>query len=108
MLDYLSKNLDVDVFLEVPPRPPKKFVTIEKTGSGRRNYIDSATIAFQSWSATSKYEAAELNDKVKQVIFDSIKEPNISRAELNSDYDYTDTSTKKYRYQAVFDITYFD
>ena len=32
---------------------------------------------------------------------------DISKCELNSDYNYTDTNRKKYRYQAVFDIVYF-
>ena len=26
---------------------------------------------------------------------------------LNSDYNFTDTETKEYRYQAVFDINYY-
>ena len=31
---------------------------------------------------------------------------NIFKSSLNSDYNFTDTSTKKYRYQAVYDIYY--
>ena len=31
---------------------------------------------------------------------------NIFACRLNSDYDFTDTSTKQHRYKAVFDITY--
>lgn len=31
----------------------------------------------------------------------------ISKCTLNSDYNYTDTARKKYRYQAVYDIVYF-
>ena len=31
---------------------------------------------------------------------------DVGRAVLNSDYVYTDTATKRYRYQAVYDITY--
>ena len=32
--------------------------------------------------------------------------PDVSRSALNSDYNYTDTDTKTYRYQAVYDLTY--
>ena len=32
---------------------------------------------------------------------------DISKCTLNSDYNYTDTARKKYRYQAVYDIVYF-
>ena len=34
------------------------------------------------------------------------KETNVFRCELNGDYNFTDTETKRYRYQAVFDLTY--
>ena len=32
---------------------------------------------------------------------------SISKCELNSDYNFTDTQQKKYRYQAVFNLTYY-
>lgn len=31
---------------------------------------------------------------------------DISKAKLNSDYNYTDTTTKSYRYQAVYDLVF--
>ena len=31
----------------------------------------------------------------------------VSRAALNTDYNYTDTVTKRYRYQAVYDFIYY-
>ena len=31
---------------------------------------------------------------------------DIGGAKLNSDYNFTDTAMKRYRYQAVFDFTY--
>ncbi len=105
--NHLKSALDVPVLLEVPEKMPETFILIEKTGASRENYIDRATIAVQSWAA-SMYEAASLNDKVKKAM-DSLPElPNVSRAALNSDYNHTDTSTKKYRYQAVYDLTYYE
>ena len=32
---------------------------------------------------------------------------NVSKAKLNSDYNYTDTAKKRYRYQAVYEVIYF-
>ena len=52
-------------------------------------------------------KAAELNEKLKQVIENMVELNEISGIHLNSDYNFTDTETKKYRYQAVFDINYF-
>lgn len=105
ILDYLSGVLDVPVYMERPPEEPKSYVLIEKTGSSAENYIESATLAVQSYAA-SMYDAAALNERVKAAMEGSIERPDISRCDCNSDYNYTDTTKKKYRYQAVFDIVY--
>lgn len=108
LLDYLGGRLpDVPVRMEVPEDRPAFFVVIEKTGSSRINHIDSATVAVQSYAATM-YDAAALNERVKAAMLDSITLDSISRAALNSDYNYTDTASKHYRYQAVFDVTFYD
>lgn len=63
-------------------------------------------IAIQSY-ADSMYEAAELNERVKTVMADAVALDDITKVDLNSDYNYTDTANKRYRYQAVFDITHY-
>lgn len=105
ILDYLSGVLDVPAYMERPPAEPKSYVLIEKTGSSTENYIESATLAIQSYAA-SMCDAAALNCRVKAAMNDSVQLPEISRCDCNSDYNYTDTTKKKYRYQAVFDIVY--
>lgn len=105
ILDYLSKALDVPVHMERPEDEPDSYVLIEKTGSSTTNHIESATLAIQSYAA-SMYEAASLNYRVKSAMKNSVMLPEISRCDCNSDYNYTDTTKKKYRYQAVFDIVY--
>ena len=105
ILDYLKSALPVPVYMEVPEKPPASFVLVEKTSSGRENHINSAMIALQSY-ATSLYGAASLNEAVKTAMDNSITTKDISAAKLNSDYNYTDTATKQYRYQAVYDIFY--
>ena len=52
------------------------------------------------------YEAAKLNEELKEAIFKLRWSKEVGGVKLNSDYNFTDTRTKKYRYQAVFDITY--
>ena len=103
--DYLNSCMDVPVYTEKQDAMPETYVLIEKTGSSVSNYIYSATFAIQSYS-TSMYEASELNEIVKEKMNDLITLPNISKSSLNSDYNFTDTQTKKYRYQAVYDIYY--
>lgn len=108
VIDYLNKNLiSVSASAETPVKPPKRYVLVEKTGSSRENMIDTATIAIQSYGE-SVLEAAKLNETVKNLMFKITEEENVSKCILNSDYNFTDTEFKRYRYQAVFEITYFD
>ena len=106
VLDYLSDKLDVPVYMEEPEKPPKQYVIIEKTGGGRKNYINSAMLALQSYGETL-LQAAELNEQVKDAMEDIVELDSISQAELNTDYNFTDTQTKRYRYQAVYDLVFF-
>ena len=49
----------------------------------------------------------EINEEVKAAMDEIIVLPEISRSKLNSDYNFTDTEKKRYRYQAVYDITHY-
>lgn len=104
--EYLSKQLEIEVVTERSDAKMKKYLLIEKTGNSRENFIDTATITIQSY-AESMYEAAVLNERVKKAMDDIAVLSNVSKSELNSDYNFTDTTKKEYRYQAVYDITYF-
>lgn len=106
VLGALSEHLTVPVVLEAPENKPESYVLLEKTGSSRGNRIDHATFAVQSVAA-SLYEAAALNEQVKAVM-DQLPylAANVFRAELNSDYNFTDIETKERRYQAVYNITF--
>ncbi len=107
VLNYLADNLSVPVFMEEPEERCREYVLIEKVGSSENDRIQSATVAVQSY-AESLYKSAVLNDIVKRAMRDIIVLDSVSRCRLNSDYDFTDTETKRYRYQAVFDLTYYD
>ena len=106
LISYLSEQLDVPVYAERPENPETSFVLIEKTGSENRNRISTATMAIQSYAGTL-LQAAELNQSVKDAMDRIVERTDISSARLNSDYNFTDTSTKQYRYQAVYDVVYF-
>lgn len=106
ILDYLNANLSVPAVMEREKNAPDRFVVLEKTSGGERNHVSSATFAFQSYSKTSMFEAAELNEELKHVVKNMIELDGIASVKLNSDYNFTDTSTKEYRYQAVFDFKY--
>nr|DAN18759.1 MAG TPA: tail completion protein [Caudoviricetes sp.] len=103
---FLDENLKVPSFFEHTKNMPESFVIIEKTGSGGSDYVHSATFAFQSY-APSLQKAAELNETVKKTVEQLVTVNEVSGVHHNSDYNFTDTETKKYRYQAVYDINYF-
>ena len=106
--DYLDNKLTQPVWMELPKLGtiPDEYVIIEKTGSNRNNHLMSSTFAIQSY-AKSLYEAALLNEEVKEAMDSLIELDDVTRASLNSDYNFTDTSKKQYRYQAVYDISHY-
>lgn len=105
--NYLKATLSVPVFTERPDLSQHaNFVLFEKTGSGRSNKLPSSTIAFQSWGE-SLYKATVINDEVKMAVDNMITLDEIGSVRLNSDYPFNDPSTKKHRYQAVYDISHY-
>lgn len=106
LLDYLRERLSVPVYTEEYGKMPERYVLVDKTGGGGSTYLKEATVAIQSYGK-SLYEAAVLNEQVKEEMDNIIELDVISKCSLNSDYEYTDTTRKKYRYQAVFDLVYF-
>ena len=108
IIDYLKSKTSAgaNVFAEKPKAPPTSFIVIEKVGGGADNHIPRATVAIQSYGA-SMLDAASLNEEVKAKMADIITRNDVSSCQLNSDYNYTDTSTKQYRYQAIFDIVHY-
>ncbi|MGM0124865.1 hypothetical protein IGI37_002259 [Enterococcus sp. AZ194] len=104
--NYLDGHLSVPSFLERSGKMPDEFILFEKTSGAKRNQVKSSTFAFQSY-APSMYGAAKLNEELKDVVEELITVDEVSSVRLNSDYNFTDTETKEYRYQAVFDINHY-
>lgn len=107
ILDYLSEHLTVPVYMEEPINKPASYVLIERTGSSESDLIESTTLALQSYGA-SLYDAAALNMAVKARIKQAVELPSVSAVYINSDYNFTDTETKRYRYQCVAVVTHYE
>lgn len=105
ILDYLSEHLEVFVGMEAPEQVTN-YVILDKTGSSRSNHIITTSIALQSYGA-SLYEAMELNAEVEEVMEGLLELNQIAKVELETDYNYTNTATKQYRWQAVYQITHY-
>lgn len=105
LLDYLDSNLSVPVVMEAPEQTTG-YVLIDQTGSSRTNHIITTTFAIQSYGA-SLYDAMLLNEAVKATMVGFAELGTITRVELETDYNFTNTATKQYRWQAVYLITHY-
>lgn len=95
-------------YAEFPDEPPAdgRFFVIERVGGGAGNTLSSGSLAIQSYGA-SLLAAAALNHELKAAMESFRADDGICSLRLNSDYNYTDTRTKRYRYQAVYDIVHY-
>ncbi len=105
IIDYLSEHLEVFVGMEAPEQTTD-YVLIDKTGSSRTNHIITSSFAIQSYGATL-YDAMSLNAEVTEAMEGLLELNQIARVELETDYNFTNTATKQYRWQAVYLITHY-
>jgi len=106
VLDYLNNALEYPTYTQEQNNGEKYFYLIQKVGSSVDNKIDTSMVAIQSY-APSRFEAAEMNYAMIEAMNDIIQLDEIGKCKKNSDYDYTDTSKKRYRYQALFEIVHY-
>lgn len=105
LLDFLDAQLAVGVYVEAPEQITN-YVLLDQTGTSRTNHIITTTVAVQSYAPTL-YEAMQLNENVKAAMEGFAELAQVTRVELNTDYNFTNTATKQYRWQAVFAITHY-
>ena len=106
IIEYLNSLQSAPAYAEVPVTKPFRYFLVEKTGSATVNHIYTATIAIQSYSSVSLLDAMNMNEAIKEAMA-SITDTSIGSVRLNADYNFTNTSTKEYRYQALFEFTYY-
>lgn len=111
LIDYLIAQdlpeIGWAVYPTTPKQPvPENYIIIDKTGARSANGITQATIAIQSISSESLLKAAQINEMVVVAMRNIASVENIFGAHLQTDYNFTNTATKQFRYQAVYDITY--
>lgn len=104
--NYLDDELTVPVLLQRVNKMTEPYVMVEKTGGGQTNRLNSATIALQSYGS-SIHVASDLNEQVKAAMDGIVELSEISSADLNTDYNFTDEEREEYRYQAVYDLTHY-
>lgn len=104
--DYLEQMLSVPVFMEFPEDPPDRFVILKKGDTTRDNWLETAVFIPESYE-TSMIGAAKLNQLVKDAMDSLTDLDNVFAADLAADYPAFDEKNKRYRYQAVYNVTYY-
>ena len=108
ILSFLDNaGLDAPLYMEIPENPPEEFYILENTGQSIRDHVRTTTMAVQSY-AQSMERAADLAYEIDEVILETLQVlDDVAGVRLNSLYNFTDQSTKQYRYQGVYVITHY-
>jgi len=108
LLRTLEAATGCPAYMEQPEDKPERYFVLERTGGGERGAeMRDATVAVQSYGPTL-LDAAALNEQVLEIMQElQYNEKSVISCVLNSNYNFTDTRTKRYRYQAVYDLVYF-
>lgn len=108
VIQHLTEQMTpIPAFMETPADPPEKWILVEKTGTTVENYLWCSTFAVRS-HGPSLYEAAALSRTVIDAMSRLPERAEVTRCRLNTEGNYTDTASKRYRYQAVFDIYHYE
>ena len=104
--DYLSEATSVPVLMEKPSPPPARYYIIEKTGGGRVDTLHHTMLNVESHAPTL-YETVQLHDTAMAAMLQADSLAAVSKVSLNTEYNNTDTETKSYQYEAVYEVTHF-
>lgn len=109
VISHLSGQLPgVSVVAEVPEEyTGEALVVVEKTADARNNRVMRATFALQSYGGTL-LDAATLSRRVRSAMDSLVERSEVSACRFETDYNWTDETRKRYRYQAIYHITYYD
>lgn len=105
--DYLNDNGPLPAYMERPGKDPVEYCLIEKTGENITDQLTTATIAVQAYGR-SLFNAAEYCNEIVELMRQLPHYSSaVSSVKVNTNGNFTDVAAKKYRYQAVFLVTYY-
>lgn len=103
VISYLNAaGLPAIAYADVPASRPESFITVERVGGNRDNYVfDRPMIAVQCW-AESRRKAAALAYRVDDVLPGIDQQPGVNSCRRNSLYNFPAADSP--RYQATYDL----
>lgn len=106
IIDKLKSKLGIPVYGEVPKDIKYPFLVVSKTGGKDNNHIRNHGIIVQSYN-TTLLKAAELSELVVDAMYEIEACDEICSISLDGNYPFNDSTNKRYRYQAVFQVYYY-
>lgn len=106
LLDYLNERASVRWYGMRPKNEPERYGLIDKTGMTGDSKLSTSTFACQSYAPTL-LEAAEISAELRGLLEGAVELAEITRVELTTEYNFTNTETRQPRYQAVFEVTHY-
>lgn len=103
ILNYLTAELNTDVFMEIPEVMPPKFVTLEVKDRGKTDHIEAVTLELLSY-ADSMYEAAKLDELVRDAMDCAITLDEVMSSKCGGGNNSTDRQLKKHRYRSYYNL----
>lgn len=109
LIKYLTEqnieSIGDNVYAEVPAKDiPDNYLVISKLGSSEQDGIYHASVSIDSISNKSLLKAMTINEAVREVMETFAETEAVHSCKFNSDFNNTNTATKEYRYEAVFDF----
>lgn len=97
------------VAAEVPEDFPDDgaLVVVEKVGESVVNRLRQARLAVQSYGDTLLH-AAERNEAALSALASLAADPAVSACRVETSYNFSDEVRKRYRYQAVVHVSYYE
>lgn len=115
IINYLVSEaipgIENHVYAEKPVDPDDAYILIRRTGGTEQNFIRSYLIITEvcvkrdEENGLSKLYAADIFEDLLGKMRDITDSTILYGCHKNSDYDATDTESKEYRYQALWEIT---
>lgn len=107
LIDQLKTETGHDAFVMVPDDMPGEFYIIDRTATSQANHIVTINCAVQSY-AKSAARAAEMAEQAVACLEALADRDDFSKCEMYNLYMFTDTVRKRPRYQAMFEIIYYE
>lgn len=95
---------------EVPEDYPADgaLVVVSRLGGGNTNHLRTARIAIQTYGASLLDAATRCETALGYMLELPADDPCVTAVHIDTSYNWTDETTKRYRYQSVMYVTYYD